>query len=324
MSKNLCGGLLTHPLKCGPREGDPWSGNLLRSRLARRLLFALERLCVGCLPLNTGNPSHMALPPILGGNDWEDRSPFFAEVGDGGERLRLLASVDYSPPGDRRHRKPGGLSVEFELNLADQTPVPHTRRSYEFLLKPALESLPGEVAGLAIAAAKSGEVLAEMKSTLPGLADLLASTPIFRIIGDSLDGVRLVRAIPSAVQLPDVVPEYAHPILRVAQDAVRGCAEGGAQFAKVELEKVAREGVQQVDHGARQARRLLGVAEVIKGHCPRVVAAAWKKTAEKWEALSETAREQFIEESNAGPITNGIDGLEGRPWGRIAKRTCCG
>ena len=40
-----------------------------------------------------GNPSHMALPPILGGNDWEDRSPFFAEVGDGGEHCSAEQEV---------------------------------------------------------------------------------------------------------------------------------------------------------------------------------------------------------------------------------------
>ena len=78
------------------------------------------------------------------------------------------------------------------------------------------------------------------------------------------------------------------------------------------------------DHAARQARALAGVAEVIKRQCPRAVAAAWKKTAAKWEALGETAREHLIQESNAGPITNGIDGLEGRPRGRIAKRTRSG
>ena len=38
VSKDLCGGLLTHPLKFGHREGEPWSGKLLRSRLASRLL----------------------------------------------------------------------------------------------------------------------------------------------------------------------------------------------------------------------------------------------------------------------------------------------
>ena len=38
VSKDLCGGLLTHPLKWGHREGEPWSGKLLRSRLASRLL----------------------------------------------------------------------------------------------------------------------------------------------------------------------------------------------------------------------------------------------------------------------------------------------
>ena len=34
--RDLCGGLLTHPLKWSHREGEPWSGKLLRSRLARR------------------------------------------------------------------------------------------------------------------------------------------------------------------------------------------------------------------------------------------------------------------------------------------------
>ena len=38
VSKDLCGGFLTHPLKWGHREGEPWTGKLLRSRFTRRLL----------------------------------------------------------------------------------------------------------------------------------------------------------------------------------------------------------------------------------------------------------------------------------------------